>query len=72
MTETKPKASGGDKKAASGKKKGKLASSVYTISGEKITRKNRSCPKCGPSIFMGVHANRVMCGKCRYVEFIKK
>jgi len=33
--------------------------------------KNKSCPKCGPGVFMGEHGNRVTCGKCGYTEFKK-
>ena len=70
-TDAKPKA-GADKKGGPiKKKKGKSLSSLYTISGDKIERKNRSCPKCGPGIFLGAHSNRLMCGKCAYVEFVK-
>ncbi|MBI2146764.1 30S ribosomal protein S27ae [Candidatus Woesearchaeota archaeon] len=63
---------GGSKPAAKGKKPGKSLSSLYTISGEKIERKNRSCPKCGQGTFMGKHSNRLVCGKCRYVEMVGK
>ncbi|MBR9702685.1 30S ribosomal protein S27ae [Candidatus Woesearchaeota archaeon] len=32
-------------------------------------RKNRSCPKCGPGIFMAQHKDgRWACGKCGYME----
>ena len=47
------------------KKKPKLN---YNISGGKIERKNRSCPKCGPGVFMANHSNRLTCGKCGYME----
>lgn len=30
--------------------------------------KNKSCPKCGPGIFMGEHKDRRSCGKCGYSE----
>jgi len=69
--------SSGAKKVGKGKKQkvrkeGKKLSALYTISGDKIERKNRSCPKCGPNVFLGKHNNRIVCGKCSYVEFIKK
>lgn len=54
------------------KKKGRSLSSLYNISGEKIERKNKHCPKCGKGIFMGKHQNRLVCGKCRYVEYLGK
>ncbi len=61
----------GDKgKGAKEKKEGKKLGNLYTISGDAIERKNRSCPKCGPGMFLGKHKNRIVCGKCQYVEFI--
>ncbi|MBI4981340.1 30S ribosomal protein S27ae [Candidatus Woesearchaeota archaeon] len=36
-----------------------------------ISRNNHSCPKCGSGVFMGKHKDRLVCGKCRYVEFVK-
>jgi small subunit ribosomal protein S27Ae len=44
----------------------------YKIEGGKVTLKKQSCPKCGPGIFLGQHANRKSCGKCGYTEFLKK
>ncbi len=52
------------------KKEGKKLSALYTISGDKIERKNRFCPKCGPGMFLAKHKNRLVCGKCKYVEII--
>lgn len=57
--------------AAKGGKKAKPLSSLYTIAGDKITRNNRTCPKCGPGMFLGKHKDRLVCGKCRYVEYVK-
>lgn len=62
-----------DKKSAPAKKKqGKSLGSLYTITGDKIQRKNKTCPKCGPGMFLAQHKDRVVCGKCFYVEFGKK
>ncbi len=69
MAEKKPAPKGGQQKA---KKAGKKQSALYNISGEKIERKRKSCPKCGPGKFMGEHQNRIVCGKCQYTEFVKK
>lgn len=30
--------------------------------------KNKSCPKCGPGVFLADHKDRVSCGKCSYSE----
>lgn len=66
-------AKGGAKKSSGFKKKeGRKISGLYNVSGDKAERKNRFCPKCGPGYFMGRHADRVVCGKCRYVEYVKK
>jgi len=64
---TKPAA----KKPAGGKAKkaGKKQSALYTIAGDKIQRKNKSCPKCGSGVFMASHSNRHVCGRCKYTEF---
>lgn len=45
--------------------------SLYQISGDKADRKNPSCPKCGPGIFMAKHQDRVVCGTCHYTEYTK-
>ena len=59
-------------KKAKPKKKHQKLSDVYTISGDKIERKVKSCPKCGEGTFMAQHKDRMTCGKCGYTEFIKK
>ena len=51
------------------KKEGKKQSALYEISGTTIKRKNLTCPKCGPGVFLGKHKDRVVCGQCRYVEY---
>jgi ubiquitin-small subunit ribosomal protein S27Ae len=54
------------------KKEGKKQGALYEISGDAIKRKNMSCPKCGPGVFLGKHKDRVVCGKCQYAEYSKK
>jgi small subunit ribosomal protein S27Ae len=61
------------KKVAKGKKphKNKKTSKKYTkykIEGDKVTRE-RSCPRCGPGVFLMIAKDRVYCGKCHYAEF---
>jgi len=63
---------GGNKGGPVKKKAGRKLSSLYTISGDKAQKKNKFCPKCGPGMFLGQHKDRVVCGKCAYVEFVKK
>lgn len=43
---------------------------LYQVSGSKIERKNKFCPKC--KVFMGKHKDRLSCGTCGYTEFIGK
>lgn len=40
----------------------------YKVSGDKIERK-KTCPKCGPGIFLAEHKDRFYCGSCSYTEF---
>ncbi len=42
---------------------------LYEVEGDELKRKRRNCPKCGEGVFLGVHKNRVSCGKCGYTEF---
>ncbi|MBT4135468.1 30S ribosomal protein S27ae [archaeon] len=67
----------GKKKEAKGKKpaKNKPTSkkySKYKIEGDKIVSKAKSCPRCGPGVFLMEAKDRVYCGKCRYTEFLGK
>jgi len=57
-----------DKKETKAKKEGKKLAQLYTISGSSITRKNKFCLKCGPGVFLAQHNDRVVCGKCGYME----
>ena len=45
--------------------------SKYKLEGNKLTRA-KSCPKCGPEVFLAIHKDRVFCGKCHYMEVLKK
>jgi small subunit ribosomal protein S27Ae len=44
----------------------------YSVEGGKLERKGRSCPKCGPGVFLAEHKDRNACGKCGYTEFKNK
>lgn len=46
-------------------------SKFYKISGDKVERIKRECPRCGKGVFMAVHKDRLTCGKCSYTEFQK-
>ena len=61
------------KKEAKGKKPHKKHPNIkkgekYKIEDDKVTRK-KTCPKCGPGIFMADHEKRRHCGKCNFTEF---
>ena len=63
----------GDKgKKTKVKKEGKKLSALYNLSGDSIKRKNKFCPKCGQGTFLGKHKDRLVCGRCKYVEFSRK
>ncbi len=47
-------------------------SKYYTIEGDTLKRTHRTCPKCGPSVFMGDHYDRWVCGACGYTHFKRK
>ncbi|MBR9707287.1 MAG: 30S ribosomal protein S27ae [Candidatus Diapherotrites archaeon] len=45
----------------------------YKIEGDKVIRTKKSCPKCGPGVFMAEHKGskkRSTCGKCGYTEHV--
>jgi len=63
-------------KASEGKRKRKPKPTSekwkkYKIVGDKIERE-RSCPRCGPGIFLAKGKGRLYCGKCHYTEFSGK
>ena len=41
---------------------------LYDVKGEALTRTHKSCPKCGPGVFLAEHSDRRSCGKCGYSE----
>ncbi|MHA1689351.1 MAG: 30S ribosomal protein S27ae [Promethearchaeota archaeon] len=47
-------------------------SKFYKIEDGKLIRTHRTCPVCGPSVFMANHYDRYHCGKCRYTIFKRK
>jgi len=45
--------------------------SKYKIEGNTIKR-GKTCPRCGPGVFLMTAKDRVYCGKCHYSEFMSK
>jgi small subunit ribosomal protein S27Ae len=45
---------------------------AYVISGGSISRRLKSCPKCGEGVYLAQHKDRLACGKCGYTESTKK
>ena len=43
----------------------------YKIEGDKVIRE-KTCPRCGPGIFLMQAKDRIYCGKCHYAEFASK
>ena len=46
--------------------------SKYKIQGDNVIRQGKTCPRCGPGIFLMQATNRIYCGKCKYSEFQQK
>jgi small subunit ribosomal protein S27Ae len=40
----------------------------FKIEGDTIKRE-KSCPRCGPGIFLMKASNRLYCGKCHWTSF---
>ena len=38
--------------------------SKYSVEDGKLVRTGESCEDCGPGVFLGVHEDRKVCGKC--------
>lgn len=45
---------------------------LYKVEGGKLSRTRKSCPKCGPGVFLAEHKDRTACGRCGYTEFKAK
>ena len=43
----------------------------YKVDGDKIIRE-KTCPRCGPGIFLMKAKDRLHCGKCHLTEFTSK
>merc|ERR1719335_1343810 len=55
-------------------KKVKLAVlKFYKVDGsDKVQRLRKECPRCGPGVFMAMHADRYYCGKCTLTYVFKE
>jgi ubiquitin-small subunit ribosomal protein S27Ae len=60
------------KESAPKKKKSFSRYKIYKVSGDKLERKNKSCPKCGNDSYLAAHKDRLTCGKCGYLEMVSK
>lgn len=64
----------GKKSDSKGKKEKKKTistkkSSYFSVESGSVKKERKSCPKCGPGVFMAQHKNRSHCGKCGFAEF---
>lgn len=50
------------------KQRKKKATSKRYVLYDKEKRKNKFCPKCGDGVFLAKHKDRLVCGKCKYME----
>lgn len=77
MPEEKPKSEVAEKKkVAKGKKPHKNQPTSekwkkYKIEGDRVVRE-KTCPRCGPGIFLMQAKDRIYCGKCHFTEFTSK
>ncbi|KXA88596.1 30S ribosomal protein S27 [candidate division MSBL1 archaeon SCGC-AAA259D14] len=44
---------------------------MYKVENGEVERLRKTCPRCGPGIFLANHDERLACGKCGYTEFKK-
>lgn len=44
----------------------------WTVDGKSVIRNKKSCPKCGPAVYLAEHYDRVHCGKCGYTKFQRR
>lgn len=42
---------------------------IWSLQEGKIVRTHRTCPKCGPAVYMAEHYDRSHCGRCGYTLF---
>ena len=42
----------------------------FKVSGDKVERLKKHCPKCGEGVFLAHHKDRLTCGRCGYMEKI--
>jgi small subunit ribosomal protein S27Ae len=42
---------------------------MWKVDSDKLVRTHRSCPKCGPAVFLAEHYDRMHCGQCGYTMF---
>lgn len=54
------------KTAAKKEKKPKTKKAALYTEGKS---NNKSCPKCGPGVFMAAHKDRKTCGNCGFTEW---
>jgi len=53
---------------AKGKKAHKPSKSSKKFEKYSNGASKKTCPKCGPGVFLAIHKDRVHCGKCSYTE----
>lgn len=46
--------------------------SLYNVEDDKVVRTRRTCPECGPGVFLAKHKDRESCGRCGHTEFTKR
>ncbi|MHA1820018.1 MAG: 30S ribosomal protein S27ae [Promethearchaeota archaeon] len=47
-------------------------SKLWEIKDGHIVRTNKTCPRCGPGVYLARHYDRESCGRCGYTRYITK
>jgi small subunit ribosomal protein S27Ae len=45
---------------------------MWVVENDRVVRTRRSCPKCGPAVFLAIHYDRVHCGNCGFTDYPDK
>jgi small subunit ribosomal protein S27Ae len=45
---------------------------LFKVSGDKVEKVGKLCPRCGDGTFMAKHKDRYYCGRCHYTEFLSE
>ena len=50
------------------KPRAKNKQTLWKIENGKVVRTNKTCPKCGPGVYLAEHHDRFTCGRCGFMR----